>query len=312
MVESIIEYSVVIPVYNSETSLKELHSRLSKTFESITPNYELIFIDDCSKDNSWKILKELNLDDHKVKIIQLLKNSGQHNAILCGFNFSKGKFIITMDDDLQHPPEEISVLISAIKMDPETDIYVGYPKKKKHGFFRNLASSCANLLNSYFFKKPKELKSGSFRIIRRIIIDEILNSDNSNLVIGPKLLTITNRIKNVSVKHDTRLYGKSNYTFTKYVKMALDNILMNSTLPLRIVSIFGFIISIASFIVGVIKILKYFINGVSVTGWTSIIVAILFLSGMILFSLGLIGEYLIRIIKTVKNNQVYAIREKII
>jgi glycosyltransferase involved in cell wall biosynthesis len=305
-----IEYSIVIPVYNSEKSLTELYNRLSNTIKNITLDYEIILVDDDSHDNSWQVMKKLREKDKKVKIIQNMRNYGQHFALMCGFRHSKGKYIITMDDDLQNPPEEIIKLINEIKKDDYYDIVIGYPIKKKHNFFRNFISSMANRMNSYFFDKSKNLRMSSFRIIKRNIIDIIITIQNPNFVIDPTLLKITRRIKNVDVKHDKRKYGKSQYNLKKIMRMSLDNILMNSTLPLRLVSILGILIAFLSFGYGFYVIFLWIFRGISIIGWTSTILSILFFSGIILISMGIIGEYLIRIIKVTNQRSQYFIREK--
>jgi glycosyltransferase involved in cell wall biosynthesis len=215
-----------------------------------------------------------------------------------------------MDDDLQHPPEEILKLIQAIKEDNYYDVVIGYPKKKKHNLFRNFLSKIANRLNSYFFDKPKDLHMGSFRIIKRNIIDIITNIYSPNFVLDPTLFIITKRIKNVEVRHDKRKHGKSQYNLSKLIRMGFDNISMNSTLPLRIVSILGIITALVSFGYGFFIVYRWIIDEILVPGWTSIMLALLFFSGLILISMGIIGEYLIRIIRATNQNFQYFIREK--
>lgn len=305
-----IEYSIVIPVYNSEKSLSELYQRLTEVLKNITLDYEIILVDDASHDNSWQVMKTLREKDKKVKIIQNMRNYGQHYTLLCGFRHSKGEYIITMDDDLQHPPEEIIKLINATKEDEYYDIIIGFPAKKRHSFLKNFLSNMANRLNSYFFNKPKTLRMSSFRIIKRNIIDILNSTQNKNFVIGPVLMKITNRMKNIEVKHDKRKYGKSQYSFKKILRLSFDTILMNSTLPLKLVSIFGILISTLSFGYGIYIFLRWLFIGIPLLGWTSVILSILFLSGIILISLGIIGEYLIRIIRATNQDVEYYIREK--
>lgn len=215
-----------------------------------------------------------------------------------------------MDDDLQHPPEEIIKLINATKEDEYYDIIIGFPAKKRHSFLKNFLSNMANRLNSYFFNKPKTLRMSSFRIIKRNIIDILNSTQNKNFVIGPVLMKITNRMKNIEVKHDKRKYGKSQYSFKKILRLSFDTILMNSTLPLKLVSIFGILISTLSFGYGIYIFLRWLFIGIPLLGWTSVILSILFLSGIILISLGIIGEYLIRIIRATNQDVEYYIREK--
>ncbi len=305
-----IEYSIVIPVYNSEKSLPELYERLTEVLKNIKLDYEIILVDDDSRDDSWQVLKNLREKDKRVKIIQNMRNYGQHFALLSGFKHSKGEYIITMDDDLQHPPEEITKLINEIKKDDYYDIVVGYPIKKRHNLIKKFLSNMANRLNSYFFDKPKNLRMSAFRIIKRNIIDITITHDSPNFVLGSTLIKITRRIKNVEVKHNKRKYGKTQYSVKKMIKMSFDNIIMNSTLPLRLLSIFGILIAFFSFGYGFYILLKWFFIGIPITGWTSLILSILFFSGVILLSMGIIGEYLIRIIKSTNKNPHYFIREE--
>ena len=305
-----IEYSLVIPVFNSEKSLTELYNRLTDVLQKITLDYEIILVDDDSGDNSWQVLKNLREKDKRVKIIQNIRNYGQHFTLLCGFRHSKGEYIITMDDDLQHPPEEITKLINEIKKDDYYDIVVGYPIKKRQNFIKKFLSNMANRLNSYFFDKPKDLRMSPFRIIKRNIIDITITQDSPNFVLGSTLIKITRRIKNIEVKHDKRKYGKSQYSVKKIIRMSFDNIFMNSTLPLRLLSIFGILIAFFSFGYGFYILLSWIFVGTPIMGWTSLILSILFFSGVILLSMGIIGEYLIRIIKSISQNPHYFIREK--
>jgi polyisoprenyl-phosphate glycosyltransferase len=304
------KYSIIIPVYNSAKSLNELITRIHKVFLDITSNYEIILIDDCSTDSSWNIIKKLHQQDKKVKIIQLMKNFGQHNALMCGFNYAKGKYIITMDDDLQHPPEEIPKLIEAIKKYSSYDVIIGKFVNKNHNILRNLLTKSANILNSYFYHKPTDLQMNSFRIIKSKIIKQLIRNKNPNPTIGPFLLATTLNIKNIILKHNSRKYGTTTYSLSRFIKIALDNILHNSTLPLRIVSLFGIIVSFISIALGIYFLyLKIFLSN-PIAGWTSLVVLILFLSGITLLSLGFIGEYLIRIIQLISYQEQFLIRQK--
>lgn len=303
-----VEVSVVIPVYNSEKSLNELYDRLLKVLEENAKHYEIIFIDDGSRDNSWEILEKLNYSNKNVRIIQLMKNFGQHNALMCGFNYAKGEYIITMDDDLQHPPEEIPKMLEAIKSDSNYDVIIGKPVEKKHSLYRNFLSWAANYLNVYFYNKPYDLKMGAFRIIKRNIINEIINYKLPNPTIGPLLLVLTSRIENVIVEHKPRSYGSSNYTFRKIVKISFDTVVHNSSLPLKLVSLLGFAVSLLSFGLGLYYLYRKIVYGIPVIGWTTLLVSNLFLFGIVLLSFGIMGEYILRIVRTTQNNPQYTVR----
>jgi glycosyltransferase involved in cell wall biosynthesis len=296
-------------VYNSESTLNELCERIRKIFLDITDNYEIILIDDGSHDNSWRIMKELHFKDNRVKIIKLIKNFGQHNALMCGFNHVSGSKIITMDDDLQHPPEEIPKLISALYENEGVDGIIGKPYEKKHGTIRNIGSWFVGEMDRQIFGKPKNLKMGSFRLLKREVIDAMVQNKSHNPTIGPILLSTTLNLRNVMVEHEERRVGKSGYNITKMIKTTLDNILNYSTIPLKLISIIGIFTSSMSFLLAVYLIWKKLVFNMAPQGWTSIMVINLFFFGVLLFSIGIIGEYLIRIIRQVNDYHQYITKE---
>lgn len=304
-------YSVVIPVYKSEMILNELYDRLIQVFDNVIKEpFEIILVDDASPDNSWGVLILLREKDKRVKIIQLLTNSGQHNATMCGFNHAYGDYVITMDDDLQHLPEDLPVLIDAIKQNDQADVVLGSYISKKHSLVRNFGTNILNRFTSYIFKKPLSLKLTSFRIIRRQIILALTNIKVDSPRIGNLLLILTNRIYNVPVKHADRKVGKGNYNFRKLVKDSLDNIITYSSLPLRFMVFIGFFSAIVCLFLTFYYLYRYFFIGIAVPGWTTVTLLLLFFFGITLFSVGIIGEYLIRIIKETKKYPQYIIREK--
>ena len=303
-------YSIVIPVFNSEKSLEILYSRIVNVFDNeLKQPFEMILVDDCSKDNSYKIIKQLSAKDPRVKGIQLAVNHGQQKAVLCGFRHTKGDFIITMDDDLQHPPEQIHILIDAMNESDDWDVIIGAYDSKQHNFLRKFGSSLMNLSHNIIYKKPKDLHMTSFRLIRRYVIDNLNRINISQPTVGVLLLQSTKRIKNVKVHHDKRAYGKSGYDFKKLVKLFLRNVITNSDLPLLAVMYFGIFSLIASICLGLFFLIRYFVVGISITGWTSSILLLLFFGGAALFSIGLIGRYLINIMLEAKKYPAYFIRQ---
>jgi polyisoprenyl-phosphate glycosyltransferase len=302
------EYSIVIPVFNSHKTLLELCNRLQKVMDSLKKPYEIILVDDASRDDSWAVLESLYKQYNAVKIIQLMRNVGQFRAIMCGLNHACGKYIITMDDDLQNPPEEIPKLIKIILENDGIDCVIGVPQEKKHGLIRRLGSSILNIINSYIFKKPIDLRMSSFRIIRRSIIIELIKNTSVNVTPGPLLLLTTRNIINITVHHDKRKYGTTNYGIFRIIKTLLDNILNYTTLPLYFVGIFGIMVSLLSFCFATYIVIRRLLFGFSIIGWASLITMISFFSGLILFSLGIIGEYLIRIIRQLSTESQYIIR----
>lgn len=302
-----IEYSVVIPVYNSQESLEELYRRVIKTFKSITPNYEIIMVDDCSQDQSWKFLLKLHAHDKKVKVIELLKNFGQQNAIMCGLGFARGNYIITMDDDLQHPPEEIPKLIN--KIQEGYDVVYGQYYKKEHNVARNFGTYLINFILKKVTRRQFNLTS--FRIIKKIVVDMIVKYNNYNVMVDVCIsnLASNEKVGLCLVGHNRRKFGKTNYSFSRLLSFSVSLLLNYSTLPLKVASLMGLFLSFLSFIIALALIINYFHKQVHVSGWTSLILIIIFFSGVILFVLGIIGEYISRIFLSLNNKPQFEIRE---
>lgn len=306
-----VAYSIIIPVYRAAGCLPELYDRLTAVLEGICAEYEIIMVDDASPDDSWDVMRGLQGRDPRVKIIQQMRNFGQHKAILCGMQYARGEFIVTMDDDLQHPPEEVPKLIEAIRSDDNLDVVSGAYEVKQHSWFRNIGSQAVNAVMSYVFNKDSNLKFTSFRIMRRNVVRSILRHRVDCPRISQMLLVTTDRIANVSVIHDPRGHGRSGYTLRRLVADALDNILSNSSLPLQVVSYVGFACSFLSVVLGVYYLHKYLFVGVGIAGWTTIVLLILFFFGLLFFSLGVVGEYLIRILRESKRSPRFVERQRI-
>ena len=302
------EYSVVIPVYNSADSLNELYQRICRVFNEMQKTFEIIFVDDSSADMSWQIMKELKNNGEQIKIIQLMKNFGQHNAIICGLHHVSGKYVITMDDDLQNPPEEIPKLIN--KIDKGYDAVIGAPKRKQDSVLKNLGSFFIRYLNTRIFGKPKDLKLSSFRIMTREIADQIKILKTPYPYITGMMLSLTRNLANVTVQHDKRKHGSSTYTAAKLIKLAFNLIINYSSLPLKFLTYTGIIVSAASFCMGLYFIIKKILMGVAVPGYTSLVVLLSFFNGLLLVILSIMGEYLARIISEVSNKQQFVIRKK--
>jgi len=242
------EYSVVVPVYNSEASLDELCSRIHEVFVTLKENYEIILVDDSSTDNSWLVMKALRKRNRNIKIIQLMKNFGQHNALICGLHHVSGRYVITMDDDLQNPPEEIPKLIHEIKKG--YDSVIGALDEKHDRLLKKTGSFLIRYLNTTIFNKPKNIKLSSFRIMTKALTDEIKVLKTPYPYIAGMLLSLTANIANVTVKHEKRKYGRSTYGLNKLIKLAFNLIINYTAIPLRLLTSFGILISIISFGMG--------------------------------------------------------------
>jgi dolichol-phosphate mannosyltransferase/undecaprenyl-phosphate 4-deoxy-4-formamido-L-arabinose transferase len=302
-----VAYSIVVPVYNSTDSVVELCGRLVRVFEdTVKESFEIMLVDDGSPNpDTWRTLEQLYEKDNRIKIIQLMKNFGQQPAILCGFKYAKGEYIITMDDDLQHPPEEISKLIA----EKAHDVVMAQLKRRRHSFIKIACSKVKQWFDYNVLGKPKGLHLASFRLLNKKTVDNILTINTNYPFIGTMIFMVTNDVKKVEVRHGERSHGKSGYSFLRLVRLFFDLLINNSTFLLNITGIFGIIISFVSFIMAVLLILKKVIYGVPIIGWTSLIVINFFIGGIILFSIGIIGQYLIRIIREVQGRPNYTTKK---
>lgn len=304
-------YSIVVPVYNSGKMLDELYTRLKVEFEDvIKENFELILVDDASKDDSAELIKQLSKKDERVKFIRLAKNHGQQKAVLCGIEHTSGDFVITMDDDLQHPPEEIPKLIEKMQSDPNIDVVIGMYDSKKHNSVRRLGTRMLDALSNMVFKKDKDLKLTSFRLMKSFVADNLTKVNLKSPTVGHCLLMIDGNMVNTEVRHDARKVGKSGYSFFRLVSTFMGNVYVNSDFPLRVVGHIGTITFITGILMSVYYLVRYFTGHIHVSGWTTLIIVVLFMNGLSLFSVGIMGRYLMVNINETKRLPKYSIKEK--
>jgi polyisoprenyl-phosphate glycosyltransferase len=301
--------SVVIPVYKSEASLETLVSRLLVVLEELGRNFEIILVDDCSPDNSWEVLKKLKKELGKaLKIVNLLTNSGQHNAILCGFSLSTGDIIVTMDDDLQNSPEEIPKFVKAI--DQGYDLAIGAYDAKKHAGIRNASSSLIDWLIRRIFNLPQDFQLTSFRASKRVVIDNVCRMSGVFPYVTCMLLSHTSKYTNVSIRREPRLSGKSNYNLKRSLGLAANLIINYSPYPLYIVGALCFFAFLFSIGYGTITLYRALVHGTSVPGWTSTVVIIAFFNAVTLLCLFIFGVYISRINQQLTRSRVsYTINE---
>jgi len=284
--------SVVIPVYNSEGILPELVGRLKAVLDKCALEYEVILINDSSRDRSWEVISGLAAMNPFVRGINLMRNYGQHNALLCGIRAASYEIIVTMDDDLQHPPEEIPKLME--KLSEGYDVVYGTPQKEEHGVFRDLASQITKMALQSAMGVAVARNVSAFRVFRTQVRDAFVNYQCPFVSIDVLLTWGTTRFASVPVRHDTRRLGYSNYTFYKLVTHALNMMTGFSTRPLQMASIIGFAftifgVGVLAYVIGV-----YLFHGRSVPGFYFLASIIAIFSGAQLFGLGIIGEYLAR------------------
>lgn len=288
--------SVVIPVYRSAEVLEALHARLTKTLDEITEAWEILFVEDASPDDAWRKLEAFAERDPRVRAIQLMRNYGQQRAILCGLAHSTGRYVVTMDDDLQHRPEEIPVLLEAIESS-DADVVVGRYHEKKHGPIRRMGTRIVKWLAQRIVGVPPTLSLTSFRIVRHEVAHEVSRIQHANPVVGYLLFSVTRRFENVDVHHDARASGSSNYGFLDLLDYFMCMVIDYSDWPLRAVGGCGFFLSLGSFGIGAYYLYRYFAGMVGVDGFTTLVLLLTFLSGFVLIGIGIIGSYLLRVLR---------------
>jgi len=282
--------SIVIPVYNSQNILPLLISELENVLNAFGKAYEIILVNDGSRDESWRVIDGLSKTNDRVQSIDLIRNFGQHNALLCGIRLAKYDVTVTLDDDLQNPPTEIPKLLA--KLEEGFDVVYGAPQKMRENIWRKLASNLLRLVLSKIMGSAIASKVSSFRAFRTRVRDAFANYSNPKVFIDVLLTWGGTRYSYVSVQHNTRKEGVSTYTFRKLINLAIGMITGFSTLPLRAASIIGFLFTLFGFGVFVYVIVSYIIHGGSIPGFPFLASVISIFSGATLFSLGIMGEYL--------------------
>ncbi|MCX6247530.1 MAG: glycosyltransferase family 2 protein [Bacteroidetes bacterium] len=299
------DYSIVVPVFNSCESLEELYHRIEKAMNGTGKSFEVLFIDDDSRDASWDKLQSLRErnPDH-VTAIRLARNFGQHNATVCGIAQASGTFIFTMDDDLQHPPEEMPKLIAVMELG-DADLVYGISDLKQHSVSRNLGSSAVKASSRHLFSSKGN--GSSFRLLRSSLAKNLLNHQLNFIFIDELFNWYTNHIEFVQVEHHKRPYQKSTYTYHSLFSMFANLVIYYTSIPLRAMVYGGFISSFLSLLIGVWFIYRKIVHNVPL-GFTALIVAVLFSTSIILLSLGVIGEYLSRIYSVQNHKPPFAIK----
>jgi undecaprenyl-phosphate 4-deoxy-4-formamido-L-arabinose transferase len=304
-----VDLSVVIPVYNSEATLRELTARATRVLEAEGLSHELIFVDDGSADGSWEVLRSLR-DEHPGRIVlaQLMRNYGQHNALMCGFRLARGEVVVTMDDDLQNPPEEIPKLLGALHGRGLDLVYGGY-QSKRHSGWRNAGSLAVNAFYRAVFRNPVTVTS--FRAVRASLLETILAYDLNYTFVDGLLAWNTTRIGQTPVAHHPRGAGRSGYDLRKLMVLSLNLFTNFSLVPLQVVSCCGFAVSASGFLLAFYYLIVALTTGIPVPGYASTIIAVLAIGGTQLLALGIIGEYLGRLHLNVNRKPQYRVRREI-
>lgn len=304
-----IKISVVSPVYSAEFLVNKLVSRLRKTLSELCDSYEIILVEDGSPDNSWQQIKMLCKDDRKVKGIRLSRNFGQHYAITAGLEKARGEWIVVMDCDLQDRPEEIPALFE--KAQEGYDIVYARRLVRKDGLLKKMASKTFYRLFGYLTDSKQDPSIANFGIYHREVIRSILKMKDHVRYFPTMVQWVGFRSTKLNVDHSKREDGKSSYTWRKLLTLALDNVIAFSDKPLKLTIRLGFVISMISFCIGVFYLYRYLAGEIIVLGFTSLVISIWFLSGLIIFILGILGIYLGKTFDRVKDRPTFIIHEKL-
>jgi len=300
--------SIVIPVYNGSETIPFLTSRLETVLLQVTEAYEVLLVNDGSRDNSWEVIVQLSKNHACVRGINLMRNYGQHNALLAGIRAARYEVTVTMDDDLQNPPEEIPSLLT--KLDEGYDVVYGASQKVRQNLGRALASKVIRLVLRNVMSSEVAWQASPFRAFRTSVRDAFANYASPSVVVDVLLTWGATRFVAVPVRQDARAAGTSTYTFGKLLNLAMNMLTGFSTLPLRAASIICFSFTLFGIGVLVYVIGRYIINGGSLPGFPFLASVIAIFSGATLFALGIIGEYLARIYTHSMGQPPYIVREE--
>lgn len=301
--------SVVVPVYNSARVLPLLITRLEPTLRAIADEFELVCVNDGSCDESWRVLVEQQRLHPWIRAIDLMRNSGQHNALLCGIRAARYGITVTLDDDLQNPPEEIPTLMAALT--DGVDVIYGAPHREVHGLWRNIASQVSKVVLQGVLGADTARMVGPFRVFRTHVRRAFEEYRGVYVNIDVLLTWGTTRFAAVRVRHDVRPIGESNYGLRTLLTHTMNMLTGFSTLPLQIASLLGFSLTLLGGILLAIVIGRFFVHGVAVPGFAFLASIIIIFSGTQLFTLGVIGEYLARMHFRLLDRPPYVVRETV-
>lgn len=305
------KYSIVIPCYNSSHTIRDVVELTSAEMNKLdrTP-YEFILVDDFSPDKGATVAELISLSEEYdfVTVVELARNAGQHNAIMAGLNYADGDYIILMDDDMQTHPSQLSALLE--KFDQGYDVVYGYYPDKKHSAFRNFGSWFNFFTVRILIGKPKDIRTSSYCLMRKYVRDNIIQYPAQYTHMqGLVLRTVApDKIASVPIQHFDRAYGTSNYSLKKLVAL-WSNIAGFSIVPLRISKRCGAFVSLVGLVGIIVLLIRKLVHSTQILGWTSMMMSIIFFSGLILMTLGIVGEYVGRMFLTMGNYPQYVVRD---
>ncbi|SDQ21530.1 glycosyltransferase family 2 protein [Virgibacillus salinus] len=299
--------SVVIPVFGCEPCLNQLYDRIRTTIEKIPAQFEIILVNDASPDNAWETIKQLSVTDDRIKGIDLARNFGQHHAITAGLDYAIGNWVVVMDCDLQDRPEEIRTLYD--KAQEGYEVVFGNRVQRQDNLFKRKSSQFFYSVYDYFTGGTSDHTSANFSISSKKVVDGFKQMREQNRFFPLFIQWMGYKSSTVQVEHNSRKAGKTSYNIKKLVTLATDAIISQSNKPLRLSIQFGFLISLGSFLYGMYLFARYFFLAEPVQGWTSVMVSIYFIGGLIFFNFGILGLYLGKVFNETKARPLYLIRE---
>lgn len=299
--------SVVIPCYQSASMLPELVERLIATAKPLDGDFQVILVVDGSPDDTWEVARGLAVQHREVEAINLSRNYGQHNAILAGIRAAQFDTIVTMDDDLQHPPEEVPTLVAALTAD--FDLVYGNPFEEEHGYFRSFASRAVKsvMARGLGIKSAKNISA--FRVFRTHLRDGLVGMDGPHASVDVALSWATTRVGSVQVRMDSRAEGRSNYSFRMLLRHAVNMLLGYSTAPLRLVGYLGFFCGAVGGLMLAVVLWQYFAGDTTIQGFTTLASMVAIFSGAQMIAIGVLGEYLARVHSQNMGKPTYVVRE---
>ncbi|MCW2793754.1 MAG: glycosyltransferase [Nocardioides sp.] len=302
-------YSVVIPVYNSEQLVGTTVDRVVEVFTEHGLDHEVILVNDGSTDGSWDVIAEKARTVPGVVALDMLKNYGQHHANLAGLREAAGDYVITMDDDLQNPPDQALLLIDAAMTG--RDVVFGDFQQKQAAGYRRLGSKLIGAMNRRIFGQPPGLVVSNYRILRRDVVDRICASRTAHPYITGQALLYSRRPGNVQVRHDPRPVGKSNYSLVRILRLVLTILFSYSSYPLRFAALVGAVISVVSFLLGFVYLVMGLLGKTQVQGWTTTVVLLSIFNGFTIALLSMLGEYVVRTLNAVSAQDSYHVTSRV-
>lgn len=302
------EISAVIPIYNEEGNIPQMYKRMSDVLSQISSEYEIIFVNDYSKDSSLSMIKELAKEDYHVRYISFSRNFGHQVAVSAGLDYSKGKAVAIIDGDLQDPPELIKEMYEKY-MEGYKVVYAKRSSRKGVSIFKKIAYKSFYRILDKLTEIKIPLDTGDFRLIDRVIIKHLQEMPERNKFIRGQIAWIGYKQTFVEYDRDPRFSGETGYSFSKLLKLAIDGITGFSSKPLKFASSMGIIVSIFSFLVIIYALISQFVYNSPLRGWTSLIISVSFIGGVQLITIGIIGEYISRMSTDIKKRPLYIVEE---